>query len=91
VLARLAWSGRGGAKGMGTGHACEWSAKIRSLTLWGRGLLLLFFVTWLISLECLSDLSPYRSRSDWIVSPYWLMDLAQYNAHPSPKIIPNTS
>jgi hypothetical protein len=37
ALARLAWPGRGGAKGAGARHAREWSAEIRPLALRGRG------------------------------------------------------
>jgi uncharacterized RDD family membrane protein YckC len=39
---RLAWPGRGGAKGAGARHVREWSAEIRPLALWGRGFLLSF-------------------------------------------------
>jgi hypothetical protein len=47
ALAHLAWPslagpGRGGAKGAGARHACEWFAEIRLLALRGRGFLLLF-------------------------------------------------
>ena len=42
ALARLAWPGRGGAKGAGTRYAREWSAETQPLTLRGRGFLLPF-------------------------------------------------
>jgi hypothetical protein len=53
ALARLASSGRAGAKGAGARHAREWSAEIRPLALRGRGFLLPFefLVIWLLSLE----------------------------------------
>ena len=51
ALARLAWPGRGGAKG--ARHAREWSAEIRPLALRGRGYLLPFdfLVSWLLRLS----------------------------------------
>jgi hypothetical protein len=42
ALARLAWAGRGGAKGVGARHTREWFAEIRPLALQGRGSLLSF-------------------------------------------------
>jgi hypothetical protein len=50
---RLAWPGRGGAKGAGARHAREWSAEIRPLALRGRGYLLPFdfLVSWLLRLS----------------------------------------
>jgi hypothetical protein len=53
ALARLAWPGRGGAKGAGTRHAREWSTEIRPLALRGRSFLLSFefLVTWMLSLK----------------------------------------
>jgi hypothetical protein len=53
ALARLAWPGRGGAKGAGARHAREWSTEIRPLALRGRGYLLLFdfLVSWLLRLS----------------------------------------
>jgi hypothetical protein len=53
ALARLAWLGRGVAKGAGARHAREWSAKIRPLALRRRGYLLPFdfLVSWLLRLS----------------------------------------
>jgi hypothetical protein len=42
ALARLAWPGRGGAKGVGARHAREWFAEILPLALRGHGFLLPF-------------------------------------------------
>ena len=47
---RLAWPGRGGAKGAGARHVREWSAEIRPLALRGRGYLLPF--DFKISTDC---------------------------------------
>jgi hypothetical protein len=53
ALARVAWPGRGGAKGTSAQHAREWSTEIRPLALRGRDFLLPFefLVAWLLSLE----------------------------------------
>jgi hypothetical protein len=49
ALALLVWPGLGRAKGAGAWHACEWSAKIRPLSLWGCGSLFVILFFWLIS------------------------------------------
>jgi hypothetical protein len=80
---RLAWAGRGGAKGVGTRHAREWFAEIRPLALQGRDFLLLFeFFGYLavkfriLPIAIKSKLNTRFSRADKIEGSYLVTDSA---------------